>query len=87
MKKFYLIIPLALIFSACGGGGDSASFSDAQTQITIVDCNNTNPQYTNIEDKDVLVKDSQNTQITIIHDSNNTKKVCVISGSAHLVRE
>lgn len=88
MKKIYLAISttvVALLLSACGGGGGSASFSDAQTLITIVDCNTST--FTPIQTDDVLVKDTEITKVTIVHDSNNTKKVCVDLGSAHLVRE
>ena len=88
MRNIYLILIstlTALILSACGGGGSDASFSEAQTKDYIVDCNTTTPVYTQIDEGDTLVKEGSAT-VEIIHDSNNDKQVCTLSGIAYLIK-
>ena len=88
MKKIYLIpnlIFLALLFNSCGGGGD-ASFDTGNTKIAIVTCNNITPTYTDIQEGDLLVKESDSTIVTIVHNTNSSKKICITTGSAHLLR-
>lgn len=93
MKKINITLItslLTLILSGCGGGGggsSDASFDTGDTKIPVVICNNTTPIFTNIEVGDLLVKETSSTLVNIVHDSNNNKKVCVISGAAHLLRD
>ncbi len=93
MRNLYLIIStslIALLLSACGGGGggsSDASFDSGNTKISVITCNTTTPVYTTIETGDLLVKEVTPTEVIIVHDNNNNKKVCVISGSAHLLRD
>ena len=89
MKTIYVTITMfatLLLLSACsgGGGGDGGgSFNTGLEQITITNCN----AYTIAQTSDLIVKDSATTTIQIIHDSNGSKSVCVITGSAHIIRE
>lgn len=86
MKKIVLIIStisLALLFSACGGGDGEGNFDTGQQKIDITSCET----YTTIQTNDLLVKDDENTTVKIVHDSNSTKTICVVTGSAHLIRE
>lgn len=93
MKNIIFIlntILLALLLSACGGGGggsSDASFDSGNTKIAIIACNNTTPVYTSIQTGDLLVKEVIPTTVDIVQDSNNNKKVCVVSGAAHLLRD
>lgn len=90
MKKTYFLANLsliALLFSACGGGGGDASYDSGNTKIPVINCNNQTPVFTTIEEKDLLVKEESSTEVTIIHSTNGEKKVCVLLGSAHLLRE
>ena len=92
MRNIYLLISttlIALLLSACGGGGGSsdASFDSGNRKITVVDCNNTTPIYTDIEDGDLLVKESDSTIVVIVHNTDGSKKVCADTGSAHLLRD
>lgn len=94
MKNIIFIlntILLALLLSACGGGGgedsSDSSFDSGNTKIPIIACNNTTPVYTNIQTGDLLVKEVTPTTVDIVQDSNNNKKVCVINGLAHLLRD
>lgn len=90
MRNIYLVISsivLALLLSACGGAGSSdASFDSGNKKIAVIACNTTTPVYTDIETGDLLGKEVTPTNVTIIHDTNGNKKVCVVSGSAHLLR-
>ena len=94
MRNIYLIISsivLALLLSACGGGGgggSDASFSsgDSSNKITVIDCDNITPVYTDIETGDVLVKEDNFTVVTLVHNTDGSKKVCVVTGAAHLLR-
>ena len=85
MRNIYLIISsisLALLLSACGGG-DTADSGSSSTQIPVVHCdtNTTTP----IEDGDTLVKETDDTTVTIT-DTDGDKKVCTDTGDAHLLR-
>ncbi len=85
-----LLTLATLSFTACGGGGDDASFANSETIIDI-DVNCTTPAtistYITVNSGDVIVKDDENTTISIYHDINNTKKVCLVSGLAHIIRK
>jgi len=90
MNKIYLIISttlLALLLSACGGGGGGgdATFDSGNTKVPIVDCSTST--YTDIVVGDLLVKEDDSTTVTIVHNTNGTKRICVVSGSAHLLRD
>jgi hypothetical protein len=85
MKKIYLTlssITLALLLSTCGGG-DSSSFENSQTLITIPSCET----YEDIVTGDTVVQDESNTSIKTVFNTDGTKKVCVLTGSAHIVRQ
>jgi len=79
----------AAIFLGCSGGGGDASFSTGQT-IVPVDVNCTTPAtlatYITLQSGDAIVKDENATVVKIYHDTNGTKKVCLDSGAAHIVR-
>ena len=86
MKKIYLIISsisLALLLSACGGG-DAVDSANGSTSISIVMCdtNTTTP----LQSGDTIVKDTDNTTLTITDIDQTSKTVCVDAGSAHIVR-
>ena len=88
-SKRYVFISITasiLFFTACGGGGGGSTteivLDNSSNTITVTSCEN----YIIINDGDSLVKDTTDTVVKIIHDSNNVKKVCVVSGSAHIVR-
>lgn len=88
-----LLTLITLSFTACGGGSDDASFKNSETLIDItIPCQTTPTQtdianYITVNSGDVIVKDDENTTISIYHDINNTKKVCLVSGSAHIIRK
>ena len=86
MKNRYLIflVPLiALLFSACGGSGDG-QFDTGEEKINVPTCSDSN---LTIAPNDLLVKDETNTTVTISHDANGTKTVCLSLGKAHIIRE
>lgn len=94
MRNIYLILNitlLSLFFISCGGGGggssSDASFDTGDIKINVLICNESAPVYTDIKKGDLLVKQTDSTIVQIVHDSDDNKKVCVVSGSAHLLRK
>jgi len=90
MKILYsLIIALfvSLVFSACGSGDGGFSFiPSSDNEIIKCDATNDIPNgYTTLNSGDTIVKSSENTVISIFHDNNNNKKVCVVSGDAYIL--
>lgn len=90
IKRTYVIITFvaaSIGFIACGEG-DSHFKNDTQTIPITIAC--TTPAvidtYITLQSNDVIVKDSSDTSIIIYHDQDNIKKVCLESGSAHIVR-
>lgn len=73
----------SFLLVGCGSGSDKATFDTGEEKVDIQLC----PTYEVIELGDLLVKDTAGTQVQIILDSNATKKICVVSGSAHIIRE
>lgn len=96
IRKYFvhtmLAFGLALFFAACGGGGDSASFDGNSTgnQIDInVTCTTpaTISSYIALVSGDVIVQTGSNTTIETYHDINGDKRVCLVSGSAYILRK
>lgn len=83
------VLPLGFIACGGGGGGSDASFKNSETLIPI-DVNCTNPAtiatYIPLQSGDVIVEDS-NATVKTYHDINGTKKICLVSGTAHIVRK
>lgn len=93
MKKHILstisIISTAFIFNACGGS-DEASFKESNTIVPInITCTTpaTIDTYIELQSNDTIVKNQENTKVEIYHDVNGLKKVCLVSGSASIVRQ
>ena len=86
MRKIYTGIGVVSLLSfftfGCSGDG-RGRFDTGSTNVAVGVCET----YTPIAANDLLVKDSDNTTIKIIHDQNGSKSICVVSGSAHIVRE
>lgn len=98
LKNKILLITLGSIlsisFTACGGGGGSdSSFSNSEELIPIsIPCevtpSNTDiSNYITLNSGDVIVKDTDTAEISIYHDINGTKKVCLVTPSAHIIRK
>lgn len=76
-------------FTACGGGGSSSSFENSETLIPITIACDTNPidLYETLNSGDVIIKDTSDAVVSIYHDVLGNKKVCLVSGIAHIVRQ
>ena len=59
------------------------SLDTRQSKIDVTMCET----YITLQENDLLVKDEAPTEIKIIHDVNGTKQICVLLGSAHILRE
>ena len=95
MKKILTIMAVTFItigFNACSGGGGNASFENGETIIPITIACETTPTATDIDNYetllsgDAIVKDDVNTTVSIYHDIDGNKKICLVSGTAHIVR-
>ena len=71
-----------LLLSACSGGGGDSSFENANTTIPITNCET----YVDVLSGDAIVQDSNGTSIKTVFNTDGSKKVCIISGTAHIVR-
>lgn len=82
----------SISFTACGGD-DHGSFKNSEELIPITTNCAANPTaldisgYITLYSGDVIVKDSNGSQISIYHDSNGVKKVCIVTPSAHIIRK
>jgi ABC-type Fe3+-hydroxamate transport system substrate-binding protein len=82
---------VAIVLSACGGGG--SSFSNSQNIIAIdVNCTAiaTISSYIPLERGDTITVSSGTPTIITYHDVNGTKRVCLdpsTSGSANIIRQ
>ncbi len=69
-----------------------ASFTEASQKIPItIECKTTPSAanidaYVTLQSNDTIVKDDSNTSVSIYHNTNGNKKVCLNSGTAHIVR-
>ncbi|QOY52288.1 hypothetical protein [Candidatus Sulfurimonas baltica] len=95
MKNITAIITFVLLtigFNACSGGGGDASFENGQTIIPVSIACITAPDendiatYETLLSGDAIVKDDVNTTVSIYHDVDGNKKICLVSGVAHIVR-
>lgn len=84
MKKIYITLAIisAMTLVGCGGGGGTSEGSNSTTIIPITTCDT----YTTVVTGDSIVRDSSNTTVKII-DADGSRKICVATGSAHIVRK
>ena len=83
----FLPFALVLFLSACGDSEVQESVvTEAQTTIAVVDCTLFDDALTQIESGDVLVAEDANTSVKLIHNEDGTKYVCVVNGTAHILR-
>jgi len=90
--KITIITLFVTIFIGCGGGGGSSSndttetnstTENTQTTITLQNCE----VYTDVETDDVVIHDEINTTIQTVLNTDGTKKICVLTGAAHILRD
>lgn len=82
IKLYMLLATVVILLSNCSGGGEG-TFDTGIANIVVSDCES----YTDISANDLLVKDDENTIVKILHNADGSRRVCVVSGSAHIVRE
>ena len=79
-------------FMACGGGSNTVEgFSGNSYEEINIEKSCTIPdkvdEYIMLKSGDQIVKDDEGTKISILHDENNIKKICLNSGTAHINRK
>ena len=92
-RTIYLLITTltAISFTACGSGDNHVEGFDGNSFEEIaIDKECTNPdipdEYIALKSGDQIIKDEENSKITILHDENGIKKVCLQIGKAHINR-
>ena len=97
MKYNYTQITLLasmLLLGGCGGSGDTTF---EKSTIAVIHCDGSGgglddcgasglDYYTCVQSNDTLTASSAGTTIKAIYDSNNDKKVCVVSGAAYIIK-
>lgn len=106
MKNLYktlMILTIISLFTACGGGGGGTTeggASDNTTKIYVIlcaagavganDCGTVANPYTCVRNGDTLVAQNDSTELEVVHNSEDNKKVCVKDtipvGSAYILR-
>ena len=85
----FVIITISIGFSACSDDGNFSD-TDSNDTVSITDCNETGltipDDYTTMLSADTLVQDATNTVVTTYHNISGTKKVCIESGTAYIIR-
>lgn len=88
LRKSGLSLFLLLLLGGCGGGGGgSASFENTGTSssVSVVSCNNTNTSWTTLSSGNTVASQESGTVLVWDHSQDNTKRVCVSSGSALVI--
>ena len=83
---------IATSFMACGGGGNSVEgFNGNSYEEINIEKACTVPdktaEYITLKSGDQIVKDEEGTRVTVLHDQNSLKKICLNSGKAHINRK
>lgn len=100
MKKTYLLITLLSVLIAMSGCGNNingfkesnsttAPTDESTEKIQIEAKCTTLPlliEYVELQSGDTIIRDEDPSSITLYHDENNKKLVCLNSGKAHIER-
>jgi len=87
-----LITVVAISFMACGGSNNNQAkgFDENSYEQINISKSCTTPDtiedYITLKSGDRIVKDDEGTKVSILHDENSVKKICLNSGKAHIVR-
>ena len=91
--KIFGVSVMAVLLSACGGGGSSGSGNEATPndhvrKIAVLGCdpNKKMEEYTPLQSGDIVEKSKANTRIRLYHIQDGRKFVCVLSGEALVKR-
>ena len=86
-----LILTTSISFMACGGesntveGFDGNSYEEINIS-KVCTSPDTVDDYIELKSGDQIVKDDEGGTISILHDENGLKKICLKSGTAHINR-
>lgn len=93
MRNIVLSAIVTISFTACGGGSSDnhvEGFNGNSYEEIAIDVVCTDPDtpdaYIVLKSGDQIIKDEEDSNITILHDENGLKKVCLDSGKAHINR-
>ena len=85
-----IITGMTLGFSACSNDGSTEAASTVNIPIDVNCISSASATeietYITTQSGDTIVKDEDNTTVSIVLDANAVKRICLESGSAHIVR-
>ena len=88
--NFIIINITAVSFIACGGNNTVEGFNGNSFEKINIDKACTSPDtvdtYITLKSGDQIVQDTNDANISILHDQNGLKKICLQSGTAHINR-
>jgi hypothetical protein len=79
----------AISFTACGNDSIEGFNGNSYEEIAIdINCStlDTIDKYIILKSGDQIIKDEEDSNITIFHDENGVKSICLQSGKAHINR-
>ena len=101
MKRVYLMIVVAISFTACGGSSSNTNESivlgviaednnNSYSEKIEIDVECAIPEsidsYIELQKGDKIIKEETNSTIGVYHDENSMKRVCLDSGVAYIER-
>ena len=86
-----LMLTTSISFMACGGGSNTVEGFDGNSYEKIniskvCTTPDTVSDYIELKSGDQIVKDDEGTTVSILHDENGLKNICLKSGTAHINR-
>jgi len=89
------IITIAISFDACSDSDTKSTDDSNKTVVTTIEIDvpctvdtttSDIESYITLESGDTIIKDEDNTTVSIFYDAEGNEKVCLVEGKAHLLR-
>jgi hypothetical protein len=91
LQQMIVTVTTVVLFTACGGGSNTLEGFDGNSFEKIAISQTCTPsdavdEYFTLNSGDRVMKESEGTEVSIFHDENSLKKICLNSGSAYVIR-